>query len=225
MRLAVLAVLAGCPKKAPPPPSRPPPAVDVALQVVAVDPDELPAGVPTTARLYGAGLEPDVNVSVGPVSATVRYASSNAVDLSIPPLSPGTYDVIAAQGAVRATLPGGVVVGASSASCPTQTVLFETDASGLSSTARDLLGAAMACLLASGARVSVEGHADERGTTEYNVALGQRRADAVADFLADGGVATGRLEVVSYGEERPADAGHGSEAWARNRRVTVGPLR
>jgi peptidoglycan-associated lipoprotein len=116
-------------------------------------------------------------------------------------------------------------VGGTSATCPTVTVLFDTDSSGLSVAARDALGRAVSCLSDSGTAVQIEGHADERGTTEYNIALGQRRADAVATFLVDGGVARGRLEIASYGEERPADPGHGPQSWAANRRATVGPAR
>ncbi|MEQ1568356.1 MAG: OmpA family protein [Myxococcota bacterium] len=68
-------------------------------------------------------------------------------------------------------------------------------------------------------RVEVQGHADERGTVDYNLALGQRRADAVVDFLVSRGVAPSRLPIVSYGEERPAVAGAGETAWAENRRA------
>lgn len=68
-------------------------------------------------------------------------------------------------------------------------------------------------------RVEVQGHADERGTIDYNLALGQRRADAVVQFLVGQGVAPSRLPVVSYGEERPASAVGGEVAWAENRRA------
>jgi peptidoglycan-associated lipoprotein len=67
--------------------------------------------------------------------------------------------------------------------------------------------------------VVVEGHCDERGTSEYNVALGQRRAQSVFNYLKALGVSTERLTTVSYGEEFPADAGHNEGAWAQNRRV------
>ena len=70
-------------------------------------------------------------------------------------------------------------------------------------------------------RAALEGHCDERGTIEYNLALGQRRAESVATFLARAGVATERVAVASYGKERPADTGSGEAAWARNRRVEM----
>ena len=70
-------------------------------------------------------------------------------------------------------------------------------------------------------RVVIEGHCDERGTRDYNLALGERRADAIRSFLAAAGISGSRMEMVSYGEERPDDPGQGEEAWARNRRAVM----
>jgi len=67
-------------------------------------------------------------------------------------------------------------------------------------------------------RVQVEGHADERGTEEYNLALGERRAEAVKSYLTSLGIESNRLHTISYGEERPVDPGHGETAWSKNRR-------
>lgn len=67
----------------------------------------------------------------------------------------------------------------------------------------------------------LEGHADERGSREYNIALAERRANAVRDFLVLQGVDRSRIETVSYGEERPAALGSGENAWAQNRRVEL----
>lgn len=66
--------------------------------------------------------------------------------------------------------------------------------------------------------VQIEGHCDERGTNEYNIALGERRADAAWKFLNAMGVSGNRMKTVSYGEEKPADPGHNESAWSRNRR-------
>jgi peptidoglycan-associated lipoprotein len=72
------------------------------------------------------------------------------------------------------------------------------------------------------ARVTVEGHADERGTRDYNLALGERRANAAKNYLASLGVDAARIQTVSYGKERPQALGSNEEAWAQNRRaVTV----
>jgi peptidoglycan-associated lipoprotein len=70
-------------------------------------------------------------------------------------------------------------------------------------------------------RAMVEGHCDERGTREYNLALGERRGEAVRTFLVSSGVSRSQIEVVSYGEERPADPGHSEAAWAANRRAEL----
>ncbi len=69
-----------------------------------------------------------------------------------------------------------------------------------------------------GVKVRIEGSCDERGTQEYNMALGQKRAQAVCDYLAKMGVPADRLVTVSFGEEKPADPGHDEAAWAKNRR-------
>lgn len=66
--------------------------------------------------------------------------------------------------------------------------------------------------------LSISGHCDERGTVEYNIALGDRRANAARDFLVRLGLDPGRIKATSYGEERPVDFGHNEEAWAKNRR-------
>jgi peptidoglycan-associated lipoprotein len=69
--------------------------------------------------------------------------------------------------------------------------------------------------------VTIEGHADERGTREYNLALGDRRANAVKNYLLALGVPPGRLLTISYGEERPADPGHDEAGWSQNRRAVT----
>jgi peptidoglycan-associated lipoprotein len=73
-----------------------------------------------------------------------------------------------------------------------------------------------------GTRITVEGHADERGTRDYNLALGERRANAAKNFLVSIGVDASRIQTVSYGKERPSALGSDEQAWAQNRRaVTV----
>ena len=103
------------------------------------------------------------------------------------------------------------------------TVLFGYDSSQLSADAMATLDAQAALLNAKPSfRVKVEGHADERGTREYNLALGERRASATRDYLVAKGVDGSRIRIVSYGKERPAVVGSNEEAWAKNRRsVTV----
>ena len=102
-------------------------------------------------------------------------------------------------------------------------VFFDFDKSSLSSDARGQLEKQAAWLKRYGSvNVTVEGHADERGTREYNLALGERRANSAKDFLVAIGVSPNRIKVISFGKERPAALGHNEAAWSQNRRaVTV----
>ncbi|MCL6250540.1 peptidoglycan-associated lipoprotein Pal [Altererythrobacter sp. KTW20L] len=102
-------------------------------------------------------------------------------------------------------------------------IYFDTDMYNIDSEDAAALRAQAEYLLQhTSARATVEGHADERGTREYNLALGERRANAAKNYLVSLGVPDARVRVVSYGEERPAATGSNAEAWARNRRaVTV----
>ena len=103
------------------------------------------------------------------------------------------------------------------------TVYFGTDEHILDESAKATLAAQARWLLANpNVRASIEGHCDERGTREYNMALGERRANAAKDFLLSQGVPAARLLVTSWGKERPVAPGSNEEAWAQNRRaVTV----
>jgi len=99
-------------------------------------------------------------------------------------------------------------------------VFFEYDQAELRAEARAILQENGRILKANpDARITLEGHCDERGTEEYNLALGQRRAEVVRAFLTDLGVDASRFSVVSFGEEKPFTAGHGETAWSQNRRA------
>ena len=98
---------------------------------------------------------------------------------------------------------------------------FEYDQSSLTSAARAALDAQASALRDTADSVRLEGHADERGSREYNLALGERRAKAVADYLAIQGVSRSRVEVVSYGEERPISLRSDDSAYSLNRRVEL----
>jgi len=99
-------------------------------------------------------------------------------------------------------------------------IYFEYDSAALIPEARDVLKR-KAEFLRSNPNVSViiEGHTDDRGTVEYNLALGERRAASALAFLVDLGIPESRLTTISYGKEKPADPGHNETAWAANRRV------
>lgn len=120
----------------------------------------------------------------------------------------------AAQSTLRATL--GTVV------------YFDFDKSDLRDDARAALDAKLPILTANpSVTLRISGHTDERGSDEYNLALGQRRAAAAKQYLVDHGVDASRIETISYGEERPVAQGHDESAWSQNRRaefeVTAAP--
>jgi len=101
-----------------------------------------------------------------------------------------------------------------------QMVFFDYDMSEIRSDAAEVLRAKVGILRASPqVQFRIEGHADERGSTEYNLALGNRRAEAVKQFLVGFGLAENRFTTVSYGEERPLAQGSNETSWARNRRA------
>jgi peptidoglycan-associated lipoprotein len=101
-----------------------------------------------------------------------------------------------------------------------QDIFFEYDQSSLRSDARRVLDGNAEVLKASaGGVVTLEGHCDERGTVEYNIALGERRAREAKNYLVNLGVPDSQLRTISYGEERPFDPGHDEAAWSQNRRV------
>lgn len=100
-------------------------------------------------------------------------------------------------------------------------VYFEFDSSNIEASSEAMLNAYSEVLKTSGAHATLEGNTDERGTREYNMALGERRGKAVADYLTMQGVSASQLEVVSFGEERPAVEGDGEAAYSKNRRVEI----
>jgi peptidoglycan-associated lipoprotein len=147
---------------------------------------------PTTAK-PGAGTPPSATANATPQS---RVAT---VDL-------------AAQAAAAAA-----------AARPSQRIVyFDFDSFVIKDEYKPLLeGHAKALAALRTKKVTIEGHTDERGGSEYNLALGQKRAEAVAKSLALLGVPDSQVEAVSFGKERPADAGHDEAAWAKNRRAEL----
>ncbi|HSJ09177.1 MAG TPA: peptidoglycan-associated lipoprotein Pal [Longimicrobiales bacterium] len=101
-----------------------------------------------------------------------------------------------------------------------QVVHFDYDEATIRSDAQEQLGAKAQILRANPqVRIRIEGHADERGSLEYNLALGMRRANAVRDYLTGFGIDASRFEMVSFGEDRPMAQGSNDSAWAQNRRA------
>lgn len=101
-----------------------------------------------------------------------------------------------------------------------RTVYFDFNSSQLSSESRGILASNAEILKnAPAVTIQIEGHADERGGVQYNLALGERRANTVKNYLVSMGISSGRLSTVSYGKERPVAFGHDEEAWSQNRRA------
>lgn len=105
---------------------------------------------------------------------------------------------------------------------PYDPVYFAYDSYALSQDTMTTLSGYAPQMQSDGSRVLIEGHCDERGTAEYNLTLGEHRAQAVKAHLVRLGVEPGILTTISYGEELPADPGHDEQAWSRNRRVEFG---
>ena len=103
---------------------------------------------------------------------------------------------------------------------PISDINFDFDLSNIRPDAREILKTdADVFLKNSASNIVIEGHCDERGTAEYNMALGQRRAQETMKYLVNLGIKESRMKTISYGEERPLDPGHNEEAWAKNRRA------
>lgn len=104
-------------------------------------------------------------------------------------------------------------------------VHFDYDSSAVTDTARQEIEYNVQVLQANrDVKIQLEGHCDERGTAEYNLALGNQRARAVSDVLVSFGIPASRVSAISYGEEVPLDPGHSEAAWAKNRRVHFSPF-
>lgn len=105
------------------------------------------------------------------------------------------------------------------AQCTWEAVRFEFNEAGLSDEARAALERTADCIKKGNVRVTLEGHADERGTEEYNLQLSNRRAESVKKYLVTLGVSPGSLDTTGFGENRPAESGSNEGAWSANRRV------
>lgn len=196
------------------------------LQVSRMVPDTVEPNTGFTADVLGAGLEPRSTVAIGPFAGSnVTQHSSARLSVDVPALPAGRYDLtVTNPDGEEVTLTRALTVAVKQDDlerCRELTLYFGFDDDDLESESRDALDRNVSCYNAASGRIRVEGHADERGTIDYNLALGQRRADAVQRYLISQTVPVTRLRTVSYGEERPADLGHSEASWAKNRRAVV----
>ncbi|MEK8048694.1 peptidoglycan-associated lipoprotein Pal [Ideonella sp. DXS22W] len=186
----------------------------------------------TTALLTGCGST--VKLDETPVETRTPTAVPTATAPGTPAAGAGgSAGAVAPQSKVATvdlsrSAPGaGAAAGAgagaaAAASNLARVVYFDFDSFVVKDDFRGMLEAHAKALNATkGKRLTVEGHTDERGGSEYNIALGQKRAEAVVKTLALLGVPEAQLEAVSFGKERPADPGHDEAAWAKNRRAEL----
>jgi peptidoglycan-associated lipoprotein len=175
-------------------------------------------GCPKRADLGqgGTGEATPTPVASAPTTAA-STAASRGTETAVGRPSPPTESRLAPAGGAGSQA-GGAAAGQQKG--PLQDVFFDFNKDAIRDDQKVALDANAAWLKArQKARVTIEGHADERGTSEYNLALGDRRAKTSRDYLVAKGVEAGRITVVSYGEERPFVLGHDENAWRWNRRA------
>lgn len=225
--VASVGLLAGCPKPKPPPAQTdetPPPRAKV--EITAVRPASTNEGNAVTVTVEGWGFEDGSEVYLGSLKArgVDVFDEGELTFRASEDLRAGDYDV-------RVVTPKGdqaVALGAfrvkarasGEGDCVLLTVFFEFNEFKLADSTRQTLSDNAACIEKSGlTKLRLEGHADERGSTEYNLSLGQRRAESVRTYLVNLGIPGDGIRTISYGEERPAENGFSERVWAKNRRV------
>jgi peptidoglycan-associated lipoprotein len=217
---------AACPKPEPPQSTPEPPPDQPNVVIDSVSPNETREGRAVTVTVMGRGFEEGAKVYLNSrsMSGVDVYDGGELTFRATEDLSAGKYDVqVELPNGDDAVKRNGFTVRAkprADGDCTLDKVAFDFNEAGLTSAARDVIAAAARCIEARGlAKVRLEGHADERGSTEYNLSLGQRRAESVRNYLVGLGLAESRLDTLSYGEERPAARGHDQASWDINRRV------
>jgi outer membrane protein OmpA-like peptidoglycan-associated protein len=197
------------------------PKPDDPLKVVSVEPAAARPATEQAASLYGSGFQDGLSVQVGSVAAAATFKDANTARLRIPGLPEGVYDVVVTNPDGKAsTLRRGYSVKVGVEDCRFVRVSFEFDKSDPTPSALQTLESMKSCYLAA-SEIVIDGHADERGTTEYNLALAERRAEAIQRWMVSAGVLQARLRTVSYGEEKPLNTGHDDKAWSENRRAEI----
>jgi len=153
--------------------------------------------------------------AVDPAASGTSGAGSGSATRVLPPPPPMTN-----PGSVTGSPVASTSIDAINDNSPLKPVFFLYDSDTLDDEARKVLSENAVVLKSNtGWTITVEGHCDERGTAEYNLALGDRRALAARDYLVSLGVPADRLSTVSYGKEFPFDAGHQESSWSQNRRA------
>jgi len=222
----VFPLLSACPKQQPPEDAGASAPAEPSLQISNLDPASTIAGEPVTVTARGTGFVQGSKVYLGTIEArgVDVFSDGELTFRASESLEVGAHDVrIVTPTGEQAVAPSSFSVRPrpeESADCSLEVVRFEFAESQLSAAVRSSLSANAECIEAQKfSSVRLEGHADERGSTIFNLSLGEERAEVVRDYLIDLGVDRGVFTLVSYGEERPVKRGFNEESWAENRRV------
>ncbi|MBI4840656.1 MAG: peptidoglycan-associated lipoprotein Pal [candidate division NC10 bacterium] len=177
----------------------------------------------TVGLLSGCPKKPEVGqagpAAIGP-QAGVPAAPPAAAPAPRAGDIPVTRPAPPAEAAIRPAPPAVPASPTAPAAVPLRDIFFDYDKSNVRDDQKAALNENVAWLKANPAvKITIEGHADERGTNEYNLALGERRAKATKDYLVATGIEATRIATISYGEERPFVLGHDESAWKWNRRA------
>jgi peptidoglycan-associated lipoprotein len=249
---ATLALFAaGCKKKTPPPPpppppppaatAPPPPPAAPAVAQFSAEPGTIQRGQSSTLRWEVGGQTTSISIDqgVGAVQATGnrRVTPSDSTTYTLTAMGPG--GTTTARATVNVAAPPPPPPPPARPPAPTVTLeqrlgsdvqdaYFDYDKSDIRADARDALtkdAAALRSILADfpNAAIVIEGHCDERGSAEYNLGLGDRRASAAKDFLVQLGVPGDKIKTISYGKERPQCTESNESCWQRNRRAHFSP--
>lgn len=199
----------------------------VKLQVSNIDPDSGIADQSFRVRILGSNFQDGAQVTLNDRAVTTTFRSENVLNINVPPMAAGSYDVrVTNRDGEVATLRSALQIKANTTPTPNSQcedikVYFELDSSRLEPASQAILNDVRGCLPSPNATVRVEGHCDERGTIDYNIALGQRRAESVRRYLITQGIPPANIKTISYGEERPLVDAHNEAAWKQNRRAEI----
>jgi peptidoglycan-associated lipoprotein len=185
------------------------------------------AALSMTALLFGGCASNETVKTEEPAAATVKAETAKPVQQPYfkseesAATAPKQIAEAATPTATAAKAAEAQAAKAAAAAAAFETVYFDFDKSDLRQDARNVLAKNAEILLKSrkADKIKIEGHCDERGSAEYNLALGERRAKSALQYLVTLGVKPERLSIISYGKEKPAVQGTGEEAWAKNRRA------
>jgi peptidoglycan-associated lipoprotein len=223
--LAALLLVSGCKKKVTPPP--PPPPAKAPTATLSANPASIQSGQSATltwstenatdVALDGQKVDPSGSQTVSPTQTTTYHLTAKGAGGT----QEATAQVAVAAPPTPTPTPAPTPPPITEEQLFAQNitdVFFDYDKADLRPDGAQMLARAAQMIKAKGWRVQIEGNADERGSTEYNLALGERRADAAKQALIQGGVSADALKTISYGKEKPQCTESNEDCWQKNRR-------